>query len=161
MKRKSMAMILQGILAALAGICLLFFFVALPRMGRDVAEYAPEYQHMFWPCLLWAWVFGLPVLVSVVPAWQIFGTIREKGKPFCVENAQRFRLISLCALASGTVLLCGLIVLMIAGVGSAPLFFFAGPIGLAVCAVFGFACHVMSRLVQETAEMREENELTV
>lgn len=161
MKRKSMATILQVILVVLAALGLLFFFVVLPVVGKGMAESAPEFGHMYWPCLLWAWVFALPVFAALVPAWQIFGTIREKGKAFCHENARRFHLISLCAFASGTVVLCGLIGLALVGTGSAPLFFLVGPAAIAACGVVGFACYVMSRLVQETAEMREENELTV
>lgn len=161
MKRKSMVMGLRGIVMMLVILCGLFFFVLLPAEGRNLTELEKDLAWAYWPCLIWAWLFALPVFGAAVPAWQIFGTLKEKGKAFCHENSRRFRLMALCCWCAAFIFLAGLVVLGSMGVGSGPLWFAVAPMLLLGLCAFGFACYAMSRLVQESAEIKEENELTV
>lgn len=161
MKRQTMVALLRAIVIILAALCVLLFFVLLPMEGKMTAEVTPEYAWAYWPCLIFAWVFCVPVLGIAVPAWQIFGTLKEKGRAFCHENARRFRIMALCAWAAAVIFAVGVVMLAVAGVGSGPLWFSLTPLLLLGLVSFGFACYAMSRLVRESAEMQEENRLTV
>lgn len=161
MNRKTMVIGLKSIAALLAALILFFFFVDLPIIGQAMAQQNPEFAWAYWPCLIWAWVFMLPILTALIPAWQIFDTIREKGKAFCHENACRFRLIGHCATAAGVIFLCGMLIIAFRGAGSAPLFFLVTPLVVLFCFALAFVCHVFSHLVEEAAELKEENELTI
>lgn len=161
MNRKAMVACLKGIVVILVVLCALFFFGLLPMEGRALMEMEKDLAWAFWPCLIWAWLFAVPVFFAAVPAWQIFDTLKEKGKAFCRENSRRFRLIAFCSWASAFIFLAGLIIMGANGVGSGPLWFAVAPMLLLGLCAFGFACYAMSGLVKESAEMKEENELTV
>lgn len=161
MKRKTMVYLLRAIVAGLVILCGMLFFVFLPTEGKLLAQAAPEYAAFYWPCLIFAWLFSVPVFAMAFPAWHIFGTLQEKGKAFCHENARRFRLMALLSWADAAIFLLGVVVLAVAGAGSGHMWFLLTPLLLAGLMGFGFACYAMSRLVRESADMKEENELTV
>lgn len=161
MSRKAMVTGLKAIVVVLAVLCAGFFFVLLPAQGRTLTEVEKDLAWAYWPCLVWAWLFAVPVFLAAVPAFRIFDTLREKGKAFCMENSRRFRAIAWCSWASAFIFVAGLVIMGSFGVGSGPLWFALAPLLLLGLSAFGFACLAMSRLVQETAEMKEENELTV
>lgn len=161
MKRKTMVTGLKAMVLVLAAMAACFFFVFLPQMGSAIKTAAPEYAWAFWPCLIWAWVFSLPVWIAAFPAWHIFGTLAEKGNAFCRENAHRFHLIGYCALAAGLIFLAGMLILACKGAGSAPLAFVITPLVVLAGSCFSFACHVMGHLVMESADLQEENQLTI
>lgn len=161
MNRNTMTLVLKGMVAGLCLLVMLFFFLFLPMFGRQMAQHNPEYAWAYWPCLIWAWAFILPILTAAFPAWQIFDSLRAKGKAFCRENAHRFHLIGHCAGAAAVIFLAGMLVLAAKGAGSAPLAFLITPLVVLAGSAFAFICHVMGRLVAESADMKEENELTI
>lgn len=161
MTRKTMTIGLKSITALLAVLILFFFFVVLPSIGQAIARQNPEFAWAYWPCLIGAWVFMLPILTAFLPAWQVFDTIREKGKAFCHENASRFRLIGHCAMAAGIIFLCLIMIMTFRGAGSAPLVIAVTPLVLLFFLALSFVCHVFSHLVHEAAELKDENELTI
>lgn len=161
MTRKTMTLGLKTITVLLAVLILFFFFVDLPIIGQGMALRTPEYAWAYWPCLIWAWVFMLPILTALIPAWQIFDTIREKGKAFCHENTGRFRLMGRCAMAAGVIFLCGMLIMAFRKAGSAPLVLVVTPLVMLFFLALSFICHVFSHLVEDAAELKEENELTI
>lgn len=161
MNRNMMVMGLKGLVILFGVMVLVFFFVFVPQLGREMALAAPEYAWAFWPCLIFAWVFMLPIVAAAFPAWQIFDSLREKGRAFCRENAHRFHLIGHFSTAAAVIFLAGILLLAAQGAGSAPLMFLIMPLVVLAGCAFAFACHVMGKLVEESADMKEENELTI
>ena len=161
MTRKTMTIGLKSITALLAMLILFFFFVDLPSIGQAIAKQNTEYAWAYWPWLIGAWVFMLPILTAFIPAWQIFDTIREKGKAFCHENAGRFRLMGHCAMAAGIIFLCLMLIMTFQRASSAPLLIVVTPLVLLFFLALSFICRVFSHLVEEAAELKEENELTI
>ena len=94
MKQKNMSRLLQALLLIAGLLGAVFFFAFLPFYGRELVRCAPEYAALFWPCLVWAWAFAVPVFWALFPCWQVFGSIARKGAAFTRENAARLRLIA-------------------------------------------------------------------
>ena len=100
MKQKNMSRLLQALLLIAGLLGAVFFFAFLPFYGRELVQCAPEYAALFWPCLVWAWAFAVPVFWALFPCWQVFGSIARKGAAFTRENAARLRLKESDRLAS-------------------------------------------------------------
>lgn len=161
MNRKTMTVFLQILLLGLTAAGCLFFFAFLPFYGSEMVRVNPEYEWAYLPCLIWAWLFAVPLFAAVIPAWRIFGTVKKKGGAFSAANAKRFRLIAVLLCSDGFLFPIGMFVMAWLGAGSAPLTLVISPAVFLFMNGAGFLCYVLSRLVQESAEMREENDLTV
>lgn len=161
MKRKMISRALKGFVAlfgvAWAGV----FYGVLPVLGQEIAEREPEFAWAFVPCLVWELLFSLPGLALTVPAWRIFGTLTEKGKAFSLVNAKRFRLMSTLCWCECSLFVAGTVALGIMGAGHPFLWLICLPGTVLLFGAAGFACYAMSLLVKESAQMREENELTI
>lgn len=69
MKTKTMSALLRAVLLAAGALLAVFFFLFLPFYGTDTVRAAPEFAWAYWPCLVWAWAFAVPVFWALVPAW--------------------------------------------------------------------------------------------
>lgn len=161
MSRKAMSIVLKFILFVLLAIMSLFFFVFLGFYGSEFARVYSEYSRAFYPCLIWAWLFALPLYVAVAFMWKIVGTISVKGGAFSKKNAARFKAIALCSFLAPLIFFVGMIVVAFMGAGSPVLTLVVCPLVIVFFNAFGFVCYVVSRLVGDSAEMKEENDLTV
>ena len=61
MKTKTMTNLLRLVLIAAAALCGVFFFLCLPSYGQEIVQADPEFAWAYWPCLVWAWLFALPI----------------------------------------------------------------------------------------------------
>lgn len=161
MSRKKMSVLLRMIIGLVILAAVVFFFLFLPFYGSEMVRCYPEYSWAYYPCLAFAWVFALPLFVTVFPAWQIVGTIKNMGEAFSLSNAKRFLTIAFCLCASGFIFPIGVIILAFLGAGTAPMTLVVSPLVFLGMNSLSFLCYVISRLVKEAAEIREENELTV
>ena len=75
MKTKTMSALLRAVLLAAGLLLVAFFFLFLPFYGQDTVRYAPEFAWAYWPCLIWAWAFAVPIFWAMVPAWRVCGSI--------------------------------------------------------------------------------------
>lgn len=67
MKTKTMSALLRAVLLAAGALLAVFFFLFLPFYGTDTVRAAPEFAWAYWPCLVWAWAFAVPVFWALVP----------------------------------------------------------------------------------------------
>mgnify|MGYP007126866243 CR=1 FL=1 len=67
MKTKTMSALLRAVLLAAGLLLVVFFFLFLPFYGQDTVRYAPEFAWAYWPCLIWAWAFAVPIFWAMVP----------------------------------------------------------------------------------------------
>ncbi|MBQ2061824.1 MAG: DUF2975 domain-containing protein [Oscillospiraceae bacterium] len=161
MKKTTMTRLLHGVLIVAVLLAGLMFFAWLPMLGKEMAVTEPEFAWAYWPCLIWAWVFALPVFAAVYPAWLVCSSISAPGGAFTRQNARCLRVISLLAFADAVVFPAGMLILAFMGAGQPGLAVLVTPAVMFVCAAVGIAALVLSHLVDDAAEMKEENDLTV
>ena len=121
MNTKTMTTLLRVVLLAAAVLCGIFFLWFLPSYGREVQQADPEFTWAYWPCLIWAWLFALPIFGAMLPCWRIFGSISAPEGAFTRRNARDMRSISRLAFADALIFPAGMFVLAFMGAGSAPL----------------------------------------
>ena len=107
MKTKTMSALLRAVLLAAGLLLVVFFFLFLPFYGQDTVRYAPEFAWAYWPCLIWAWAFAVPIFWAMVPAWRVCGSIAVKGMAFTGENARDLRTVSRLAFADAVIFPAG------------------------------------------------------
>lgn len=110
-----------GVLLAAGLLLVVFFFLFLPFYGQDTVRYAPEFAWAYWPCLIWAWAFAVPIFWAMVPAWRVCGSIAVKGMAFTGKNARDLRTVSRLAFADAVIFPAGMLIVAYLGAGSAPL----------------------------------------
>lgn len=149
------------VLLAAAVLCGIFFLWFLPSYGQGVQQADPEFTWAYWPCLIWAWLFALPIFGAMLPCWRIFGSISAPEGAFTRRNARDMRSISRLAFADALIFPAGMFVLGFMGAGSAPLTIVITPMVIFCCAAVGIVCYVLSRLIGDAAALREENDMTI
>ena len=149
MKTKTMTNLLRLVLIAAAALCGVFFFLCLPSYGQEIVQADPEFAWAYWPCLVWAWLFALPIFGAMIPGWRIFGSISAPEGAFTRQNARDMRSISRLAFADALVFPVGMLTIVIT------------PMVVFCCAAVGVVCYVLSRLIGDAAALREENDMTI
>ena len=153
---------LSALLMLAAGALLaVFFFLFLPFYGTDTVRAAPEFAWAYWPCLVWAWAFAVPIFWAMVPAWRVCGSIAVKGMAFTGKNARDLRTVSRLAFADAVIFPAGMLIVAYLGAGSAPLTLLITPLVTFCCLAAGIVLYVLSRLVADAAALREDNDLTI
>lgn len=115
MNTKTMTTLLRGVLLAAAVLCGIFFLWFLPSYGQEVQQADPEFTWAYWPCLIWAWLFALPIFGAMLPCWRIFGSISAPEGAFTRRNARDMRSISRLAFADALIFPAGMFVLAFMG----------------------------------------------
>lgn len=161
MNTKTMTTLLRAVLLAAAVLCGIFFLWFLPSYRQEVQQADPEFTWAYWPCLIWAWLFALPIFGAMLPGWRIFGSISAPEGAFTRRNARDMRSISHLAFADALIFPAGMFVLAFMGAGSAPLTIIITPMVIFCCVAVGIVCYVLSRLIGDAAALREENDMTI
>ena len=157
---KKLAVLLRIGLMIAALVCGAIFFWFLPQLGRGIALADPEYAWAFWPCLIFAWLFAVPVFWAMAALWTVFGRI-GRGDTFCMENARAMATVSRLAFFDAVLVPVGVITLALLGAGSPGMTVIAMPAGVMVCTLVGVMAMALSRLVADAARLQDESDLTV
>lgn len=157
---KKLAALLRIGLMIAALVCGTIFFWFLPQLGRGIALADPEYAWAFWPCLIFAWLFAVPVFWAMAALWAVFGRI-GRGDAFCMENARTMATVSRLAFFDAVLVPVGVITLALLGAGSPGMTVIAMPAGVMVCTLVGVMAMALSRLVADAARLQDESDLTV
>ena len=161
MSRKMMVLLLRLSVLFCAVVCVLVLCVLLPRAGERLAQQAEGARLLLLLRRLSGAAVTLLLLCACVPAWQVIGTLREKRQAFCRGNTRRLRLAACFLWVSALLLVLTEAVLAMLG-GALPVFSTLVVPCAALCLLIaGLVCFVLGRLVEESAEIREENDLTV
>ena len=161
MKKTTMTRLLHAVLIVAVLLAGLFFFAWLPMVGKEMAVADPEFAWAYWPCLIWAWIFSLPIFSAVYPAWLVFSSISAPEGAFTRLNARCLRTIAILAFADAVIFPVGMLVVGFLGAGSAPLAVLLTPAVMFVCAAVGIAALVLSHLVDDAAGLKEDSDLTI
>lgn len=157
---KKLAVLLRIGLMIAALVCGAIFFWFLPQLGHGIALADPEYAWAFWPCLIFAWLFAVPVFWAMAALWAVFGRI-GRGDAFCMENARGMATVSRLAFFDAVLVPVGVITLALLGAGSPGMTVIAMPAGVMVCTLVGVMAMALSRLVADAARLQDESDLTV
>ena len=156
---KKLAVLLRIGLMIAALVCGAIFFWFLPLLGHGIALADPEYAWAFWPCLIFAWLFAVPVFWAMAALWAVFGRIGRGA--FCMENARAMATVSRLAFSDAVLVPVGVITLALLGAGSPGMTVIAMPAGVMVCTLVGVMAMALSRLVADAARLQDESDLTV
>lgn len=161
MKKTTMTRLLHAVLIVAVLLAGLMFFWWLPMLGKEMAVAEPEFAWAYWPCLIWAWLFALPVFAAVYPAWLVCSSISAPEGAFTRQNARCLRAIAILAFADAVIFPAGMVIIGFMGAGSPGLTVLLTPAVMFVCAAVGIAALVLSHLVDDAAGLKEDSDLTI
>ena len=162
MEKKTMTRLLRAALVIGGVLLAAIFFGLVPVYGQYMAkDVAPEFAFAFWPCLIWAWCFAVPIFIALIPAWKVFGSISAPGGAFTRANARSLRLIADLAFLDALIFPAGMVIVGMMGAGSPGLTVLVTPAVMFACAAVGLAALVLSHLVDDAAIIKEENDFTI
>ncbi len=165
MQQKTLVSWLKAILVLFGLLFAVLLFLVVPFMGQQAISRTKEAAFLFWPCLVFIWILGIPICLMLREAWHVCCRIGA-GRPFCPDNARSF-----VAIGQYSLLDCGLLFfgnVMLAAIcllrrlpvypPAVPIFsFFLIFIGLAVAV----AAATLSHLIYKASDLNEENQLTI
>lgn len=145
------------ILTGVAG--LLFFFLVMPLMARDLVESYPEMAFLMRPGILYGWGIGVICYAILYQFWKVCVEI-GRDNSFSGENAKAFVIISRLAVAMAVVWFGGVVFLAVIHCLSLALGIFMLLIAF-ICIVVAVLAAALSHLIYKSYEMRQENDLTI
>lgn len=148
-----LVIVFAGLIGAF--LCLLI----APALGQDTALMYPEFDYMYWPCLIFIWITAVPFYFALYHAWLICQEI-SKDNSFCIENAKRLQDISKLALSECILYLAAAVLLFILNLLHPSILLFTLFI-IFVGISISIASAALSHLVEKAAELKKENELTI
>ncbi len=162
MKKTTMTRLLHAALIVGAVLLAGLFFWAVPMFGKYMATMeAPEFAYAYWPCLIWAWCFAVPLFAALIPAWRVFASISAPEGAFTRSNARCLRWIAYLAFADAVIFPAGMLIVGAMGAGSPGLVVLVTPAVIFSCVAVGLAALVLSHLVDEAAGLKEDSDLTI
>lgn len=113
------------------------------------------------PFILYAYVAAIPFFVALYQAIKLLGYV-DTNQVFSQAAVSAVRIIKYCALATGGLIVLGILAVRLFANGDDP----AGPTALGMLATFGSivvatGAAVFERLLQNGVDLKAENDLTV
>ncbi len=159
MKQKELARWLRAIVAVCWGLCALLALVLMPQAFATLAAEHPDIAWLTWPRLLVFWAALLPVVLALWQGWQIFGEI-GRDNSFCLENAQRLKIISYLAIGDTLlVVIYGIALTLMKALYLPVLLLHLTVIFVGIAVAVATAA--LSHLTRKAALLQDENELTI
>lgn len=160
MKQRELAVWLKLIIVCCGIFGGLFCIYIAPETAKAILLDADQsLAHLYTPFLIFIWVTGIPFFISLRLGWQICSDIYA-GDAFTLPNANRLKWISFHAMMEGVLYIGALVYFFTAGgyavnavIAMLLILFFAITI-----AVF---TSMLSHLVRNASELKQENELTI
>ncbi|HHU63711.1 MAG TPA: DUF2975 domain-containing protein [Clostridiales bacterium] len=159
MKQLELAKWLKRIIVIIAVIGLLVCFVIAPTIGRNIALTYPEFEYMFFPCLVFIWITAVPFYIALWNVWLICNEI-SKDNSFCRENAARLKLISKLSVLECILYFVAIIILLFLNLLHPSILLLALSI-IFVGIAIAIASAALSHLVHKAYVLKEENDLTI
>ena len=162
MKKTTMTRLLHAALIVGAVLLAGLFFWAVPMYGKYMATTeAPEFAYAYWPCLIWAWCFAVPIFAALIPAWRVCSSISAPEGAFTRPNARCLCWIAYLSFADAVIFPAGMLIVAALGAGSPGLVVLVTPTVIFSCVAVGIAALCLSHLVDEAAGLKEDSDLTI
>lgn len=158
MKQAKIAQLLKffSILTGLVGG--IFFFWYIPLLIEEVA-YMNDLEWLRWPGTVGIWAIALLCYLALYYFWKICIQI-GKDNSFCQENAYSMKNICLLAVVASVAVFLGDVILATLHLLNGAMIcltFFVIFVGCGIAVV----CFALSKLIENAAIIKEENDLTV
>ena len=141
----------------LGGIIL---FRIIPGFGKMfVRDYEPMMSQLYRPWTILIWVSSIPFFGSLIPAWLVASHI-GRGNAFSYSNSKNVRIISWMAFCAGMIFFSGNLIYCFWG-WNHPGVALMSLIPEGLCLAISGACAVLSKLIWQAAELKEQNDLTI
>jgi len=157
--QQSKVSLLRGFFIALCLIATLLIFVALPAFAGSLALETPEVAGWRWPLTFYLWGTSIPFYLAAWEALRLCASVLQKD-PFRAENVRSLRRIGYCALSEGILYLIGYLIVWFF-VCRHPSFLLGLVVILLVSGVLYLFCEVLSSLLQQAIELKNDNDLTI
>ncbi len=159
MEHKKLSRLLIAVLAGVFCCLVAVYGFAVPYFGNRFARFYPEFSGWYLPWLIFLSLTALPCLAILCCGLKIARSI-GKNDTFSFQNASLLKSIALLVAGDVLFFFAGDLVLLCMNM-SHPAILLASLLilfgGLALAIVF----FVLSRLVEQAARLREENDLTI
>ena len=158
MSQKNISNGLKVFSAFVAFVGAVFFFWYVPTLIYEVA-YFEDLDYLRWPGTIGMWVIAFFCYVALAEFWKICTNIGNDNS-FSMANAKSMARIGLCGLAVFILILGGSIFVAIINMMSAAIFFiifFAEAVAIGMIVI----CFALSKLIENAAKIKEENDLTI
>lgn len=165
MQQKTLVSWLKTIIIIFALLLAVLLFLIVPSMGQQVAARGSDTAFLFWPCLVFIWILGVPVYLMLREAWKVCCRIGS-GQPFCGDNARSFVAICQYSLLDCGMLFLGNVALAITnGITKLSVYPSEIPVFSVLLIFIGLAVSVaaatLSHLIYKASDINEENQLTI
>lgn len=165
MQQKTLVSWLKAIIIIFGILLATLLFAVLPTAGIKLIGTMPEIAFLYWPCLIFSWLFGTPIFLMLMEAWRVCQRIGS-GQPFCPDNARSF--VTLCQnslIACGILLAGNIGLIIVSTVTGLTVYPIAIPIFSMLLIFVGLAVAVasatLSHLIYKASDINEENQLTI
>ena len=159
MKKLGIGKWLKSIVIITGIMGLIFLFIIVPCLGKDLVTNNPKLYYMYLPCYIFIFITAIPFYIALFCGWNIFDEI-SKDNAFCIKNAKSLSLISKLAVSECILYIIASIALVILNLLHLEIFIlivFIIFIGLAIAILSG----ALSYLVEKASNIKEENDLTI
>lgn len=157
MEKTSLSLKLTVITAGLLGA--VFYFWALPSVGRFIAEASPEFGGAYYPWLILFWVTAIPCYAALVLLWKVIKSI-DGNQLFRTVNADRFRTVAKLAFTDAALFMAANIIFLFLNFNH-PSILIASAFVCIVGVAFGICMKAMASFFDKAATLQEENDLTI
>lgn len=158
MSQHKIATILKIFTVVAAIVGALFFFLYVPIVMKEAASVA-EMPDLEWKGIAGISTIALMIYLALWDFWKMCTRIGDNNS-FCRENARCIARIGIYALIAMALILCGTIWVATLSLLSGPLVIFVFFVEFVILGV-AVVCFALSKLVENAAALKEENDLTI
>lgn len=159
MEQKKIAVALKCFTACAGAVGAFFFLFYVPILIWQLSLTETTTSWLRWPGTIGMWVIALLCYLALWEFWRICTRIGQDNS-FCRENAVSMSHIGILAFGVAVLIFGGTVFLMLLGYLNGAgwlLIFFV----LCIAVGIGVLCMALSKLIDNAAKLKEENDLTI
>ncbi|MCR5672109.1 MAG: DUF2975 domain-containing protein [Lachnospiraceae bacterium] len=157
MKRISLSLKITIITIGLLGA--IFFFGALPSVGKWIAELAPEFSWAYYPWLILFWITAIPCYMALALLWRIVKSI-DRDELFRTVNGTRLRTVARLAYTDTIIFMVANIAYGFLNINH-PSIFLTSAFVCIIGVAFGICMKALAAFFDKAATLQEESDLTI
>lgn len=157
MEKTSLSLKITVIATGLLGA--VFYFWALPSVGKFIAEVSPEFAGAYYPWLILFWVTAIPCYTALVLLWKVVKSI-DTDELFRKVNADRFTMVAKLAYTDASIFIAANILFLFLNFNH-PSILIASAFVCVVGVAFGICMKALAGFFDKAADLQEENDLTI
>ncbi|MCJ8013614.1 DUF2975 domain-containing protein [Paenibacillus sp. KQZ6P-2] len=159
MKHKELSTWLKLIIVFCGIFGLLFCSYLAPEFGKRMLLDSESLKNLYHPFVVFIWITGIPFFISLFLGWQICSCIGA-GQAFTLKNAERLKVISVLSMIEGVLYIGALLYLFVNGSNYSYILSVLLLI-LFFAVIISIFTSLLSNLVREASEMKQDNDLTI